>query len=39
MENDFGVKAVDSPAAQCYGLAAKAKQRVHEDWVNVGQGN
>ena len=26
MENDFGVKSVDSPAAQCGGLAAKANQ-------------
>ncbi len=27
MENDFGVKSVDSPATQCGGLAAKANQR------------
>jgi hypothetical protein len=27
MENDFGVKSVDSPAAQCGCLAAKANQR------------
>jgi hypothetical protein len=27
MENDFGVKSIDSPAAQCDCLAAKANQR------------
>ena len=43
MEDDFGVKSVDSPAAQCGGLAAKANQRAsmtgeERDQGYVGQG-